>query len=77
MLKHCSKSPGQRRDIARKVWASMIPDYLFTVIHCGGVSIHHQIHGYTFKGSKSTIFGFALRVDLIALLSKLSYLFGY
>ena len=29
LLKHRSKSPGQRRDVARKFWASMIPAYYY------------------------------------------------
>ena len=27
LLKHRSKSPGRRRDVARKFWASVIPGY--------------------------------------------------
>ena len=51
--------------------------YMLTVVYHIGVSIHHQENEDTFMGSNPIIFTFALRVDLIALLSKLPYLFGY
>ena len=41
LLKHRSKSPGRRRDVARKFWASVIPDGEITE-NCRGVFIYYK-----------------------------------